>query len=212
MWTSDAGGISVYSATEAQYGYALLWSLIPMTIALYVTEEIVRADGVWSRSPDLIREESDFADIFRNGHPAFLWTWRTWWRSLPGSRHPCRFLGSQVRRRCPNRGDRRLVLVIEETTARWRLSFFSPAFCIYPTCFPPFWPSRMADCRKHTVIRIFVSIQATCLMLTGLVGNHRLAPLAVFLPSGGICRRRKWDRANSGRRAPTFLFGSVSCM
>jgi Mn2+/Fe2+ NRAMP family transporter len=35
---NDAGGISVYTQAGAQYGYALLWSLIPMTIALYVTE------------------------------------------------------------------------------------------------------------------------------------------------------------------------------
>src|SRR3984885_5853611 len=32
---NDAGGISVYSQAGAMYGYALLWSLIPMTIALY---------------------------------------------------------------------------------------------------------------------------------------------------------------------------------
>ena len=31
---NDAGGISVYTQAGAQYGYALLWSLIPMTIAL----------------------------------------------------------------------------------------------------------------------------------------------------------------------------------
>jgi hypothetical protein len=35
---NDAGGISVYSQAGAMYGYALLWSLVPMTIALYVTE------------------------------------------------------------------------------------------------------------------------------------------------------------------------------
>ena len=31
---NDAGGIATYSQAGAQYGYALLWSLIPMTIAL----------------------------------------------------------------------------------------------------------------------------------------------------------------------------------
>src|SRR5437879_12335515 len=36
---NDAGGISVYTQAGAQYGYALLCSLIPMTIALYVTAE-----------------------------------------------------------------------------------------------------------------------------------------------------------------------------
>src|SRR5438309_7484024 len=37
---NDAGGISTYSLAGAQFGYALLWSLVPMTIALYVTEEM----------------------------------------------------------------------------------------------------------------------------------------------------------------------------
>ena len=37
---NDAGGISTYSAAGAKYGYLLLWSLIPMAIALYVTEEM----------------------------------------------------------------------------------------------------------------------------------------------------------------------------
>src|SRR5260370_10956093 len=43
---NDAGGISVYTQAGAQYGYALLWSLIPMTIALYVTVEMCARMGV----------------------------------------------------------------------------------------------------------------------------------------------------------------------
>ena len=43
---NDAGGISTYSLAGAQFGYALLWSLIPMTIALYVTEEMCARMGV----------------------------------------------------------------------------------------------------------------------------------------------------------------------
>ena len=34
----EAGGITTYTQAGAQYGYMLLWALIPMTIALYVTE------------------------------------------------------------------------------------------------------------------------------------------------------------------------------
>src|SRR5438552_12116438 len=44
---NDAGGISVYTQAGAQYGYGLLWSLIPMTIALYVISEMcARMGGV----------------------------------------------------------------------------------------------------------------------------------------------------------------------
>src|SRR5690348_2426431 len=37
---NDAGGITVYSTSGAQLGYALLWTMIPITIALYVSEEM----------------------------------------------------------------------------------------------------------------------------------------------------------------------------
>src|SRR5499425_3199699 len=63
---NDAGGISTYSAAGAQFGYALLWSLIPMTIALYVTEEMCARMGVVTGKglSDLIREEFGFRPTF----------------------------------------------------------------------------------------------------------------------------------------------------
>src|ERR1700730_1258687 len=63
---NDAGGISVYTQAGAQYGYALLWSLIPMTIALYVTEEMCARMGVVTGKglSDLIREEFGFRSTF----------------------------------------------------------------------------------------------------------------------------------------------------
>jgi len=33
---NDAGGITTYSLAGANFGYALLWTMIPVTIALYV--------------------------------------------------------------------------------------------------------------------------------------------------------------------------------
>src|SRR5271157_3554754 len=63
---NDAGGISTYTQAGAQYGYALLWSLIPMTIALYVTEEMCARMGVVTGKglSDLIREEFGFRSTF----------------------------------------------------------------------------------------------------------------------------------------------------
>src|ERR1017187_7581359 len=63
---NDAGGISTYSIAGAKYGYALLWSLIPMTIALYVTEEMCARLGVITGKglSDLIREEFGFRSTF----------------------------------------------------------------------------------------------------------------------------------------------------
>ena len=63
---NDAGGISTYTAAGAQFGYALLWSLIPMTIALYVSEEMCARMGVVTGKglSDLIREEFGFRSTF----------------------------------------------------------------------------------------------------------------------------------------------------
>src|SRR6201999_3795007 len=63
---NDAGGISVYTQSGAQYGYTLLWALIPMTIALYVTEEMCARMGVITGKglSDLIREEFGFRATF----------------------------------------------------------------------------------------------------------------------------------------------------
>jgi NRAMP (natural resistance-associated macrophage protein)-like metal ion transporter len=63
---NDAGGISTYTAAGAKFGYALLWSLIPMTIALYVSEEMCARMGVVTGKglSDLIREEFGFRSTF----------------------------------------------------------------------------------------------------------------------------------------------------
>jgi NRAMP (natural resistance-associated macrophage protein)-like metal ion transporter len=56
---NDAGGILTYSAAGAQFGYALLWTMIPITIALIVVQEMCARMGVVTGKglSDLIREE-----------------------------------------------------------------------------------------------------------------------------------------------------------
>src|ERR1022692_3622032 len=56
---NDAGGIFTYSAAGAQYGHSLLWTMIPITIALIVVQEMcARMGAVTGKGlSDLIREE-----------------------------------------------------------------------------------------------------------------------------------------------------------
>jgi Mn2+/Fe2+ NRAMP family transporter len=56
---NDAGGILTYSQAGAQYGYSLLWTMIPITIALIVIQEMcARMGAVTGKGlSDLIREE-----------------------------------------------------------------------------------------------------------------------------------------------------------
>jgi hypothetical protein len=56
---NDPGGILTYSQAGAKYGYALLWTLIPTTIALIVVQEMAARMGAVTGKglADLIREE-----------------------------------------------------------------------------------------------------------------------------------------------------------
>ncbi len=63
---NDAGGIYTYSAAGASYGFSLLWTLIPITVALIVVQEMVARMGVVTGKglADLIREEYGFRATF----------------------------------------------------------------------------------------------------------------------------------------------------
>lgn len=63
---NDAGGIYTYSLAGAQFGHALLWSLIPITLALIVVQEMsARMGAVTGKGlSDLIREEYGFRATF----------------------------------------------------------------------------------------------------------------------------------------------------
>ncbi len=56
---NDAGGILTYSQAGAQYGHLLLWTMIPVTLALIVVQEMcARMGAVTGKGlSDLIREE-----------------------------------------------------------------------------------------------------------------------------------------------------------
>ena len=56
---NDAGGIWTYSSAGAQFGYKLLWTMIPITIALIVVQEMTARMGAVTGKglSDLIREE-----------------------------------------------------------------------------------------------------------------------------------------------------------
>lgn len=56
---NDSGGILTYSQAGAQFGYTLLWTILPITLALIVVQEMCARMGVVTGKglSDLIREE-----------------------------------------------------------------------------------------------------------------------------------------------------------
>ena len=63
---NDAGGIYTYSQAGAQFAYALLWTIIPTTVALIVVQEMASRMGAVTGKglSDLIREEFGFRTTF----------------------------------------------------------------------------------------------------------------------------------------------------
>lgn len=63
---NDASGITTYSVAGARFGYALLWTLIPVTVALIVIQEMVARMGVVTGKglSDLIRENYGVRSTF----------------------------------------------------------------------------------------------------------------------------------------------------
>ena len=63
---NDAGGIAIYSLAGAQFGYSLLWAMIPIAIALVVVQEMAARMGAVTGKglSDLIREEFGFRVTF----------------------------------------------------------------------------------------------------------------------------------------------------
>ena len=55
---NDAGGITTYSIAGAHFGYSMIWSLIPITLALIIIQEMCARMGVVTGKglSDLIRE------------------------------------------------------------------------------------------------------------------------------------------------------------
>lgn len=56
---NDAGGIATYSVAGAQFGYSLLWTMVPITVALVIIQEMSSRMGAVTGKglSDLIREE-----------------------------------------------------------------------------------------------------------------------------------------------------------
>jgi Mn2+/Fe2+ NRAMP family transporter len=63
---NDAGGITTYSLAGAQYGYGLIWTLIPSFVVLVVIQEMNARMGIVTGKglADLIRENAGIKITF----------------------------------------------------------------------------------------------------------------------------------------------------
>jgi len=210
---NDAGGITTYSVAGAQYGYTLLWSLIPMTIALYVSEEMCARMGVVTGKglSDLIREEFGFRSTFFVMLAALAVDLGNTVAEFAGVAASMQIFGVSKFVSVPLaailvwflvlRGSYRQVEKIFLVACAFYLAYVVSAFLAKPD-----W--LLAG--KEMVLPSIHMDSGYLLMLTGLIGTT-IAPWQFFYLQAGFVEKRVGPRQYKHARMDV-LVGSISCM
>ena len=210
---NDAGGIATYSQAGAQYGYAMLWALIPMTIALYVTEEMCARMGVMTGKglSDLIREEFDFRSTFFVMVTGFFVDLANVVAEFAGVAasmemfHVSRYIAVPIAALLV------WILVLRGTYRQVEVIFliacgFYVTYIISAVLAKPDW----LEAAKHVVIPNLALNSGYLVTLTALVGTT-IAPWQFFYLQAGFVEKKVGPRQYPQARADV-LVGSISCM
>src|SRR5271170_6602163 len=210
---NDAGGITTYTLAGAQFGYTLLWCIIPLTIALYVSEEMCARMGVVTGKglSDLIREEFGFRSTFFVMIAALLVDLGNTVAEFAGVAASMEIFGISKYVSVPLaaiavwllvvRGSYRQVEKIFLVACAFYLSYVVSAFLAKPPWLYAF---------KQTIVPN-VHVDANyLLMLTALVGTT-IAPWQFFYLQAGFVEKRVGPRQYKHARLDV-LVGSISCM
>src|ERR1700726_22923 len=210
---NDAGGITVYSTAGAQAGYTLLWCIIPLTVSLYVSEEMCARMGVVTGKglSDLIREEFGFRSTFFVMIAALFVDLGNTVAEFAGVAASMQIFGISKYVSVPVaaiavwllvvRGSYRQVEKIFLVACGFYLSYVLSAFLAKPD-----W--MMAA--KETVLPSIHLDSAYLLTLTALIGTT-IAPWQFFYLQAGFVEKRVGPRQYKHARWDV-LVGSVSCM
>jgi Mn2+/Fe2+ NRAMP family transporter len=210
---NDAGGIATYSQAGAQYGYAMLWALIPMTIALYVTEEMCARMGVITGKglSDLIREEFGFRSTFFVMVTGFFVDLANVVAEFAGVAasmemfHVSRYISVPIAALLV------WILVLRGTYRQVEVIFlvacgFYVTYIISAVLAKPDW----LEAAKHVVIPNLAFNSGYLVTLTALVGTT-IAPWQFFYLQAGFVEKKVGPRNYPQARADV-LIGSISCM
>ena len=210
---NDAGGISVYTQAGAQYGYALLWSLIPMTIALYVTEEMCARMGVVTGKglSDLIREEFGFRPTFFVMIAGFFVDLANVVAEFAGVAASMELFHVSKYVAVPLAAMLVWILVIQGTYRQVEVIFLFACILYLSYVFSAFLAKPdWLIAAKHTVIPDLHFNSGYLLMLTALVGTT-IAPWQFFYLQAGFVEKKVGPR-QYGQAKADVIIGSISCM
>src|SRR3984885_6161182 len=210
---NDAGGISVYTQAGAQYGYALLWSLIPMTIALYVTEEMCARMGVVTGKglSDLIREEFGFRPTFFLILAGLIVDMGNVCAEFAGVAASMQLFHISKYISVPLAAFAVWLLVLRGTSRQVEKIFLAAcvlylSYVVSAFLAKPDWLQAAHD----TVVPTLHMDAGYLLMLTALIGTT-IAPWQFFYMQASFVEKRVSARQYAQARLDV-LFGSVSCM
>jgi len=210
---NDAGGIGVYTQAGSAYGYTLLWALIPMTIALYVTEEMCARMGVITGKglSDLIREEFGFRSTFFVMITGFLVDLANVVAEFAGVAASAEIFGVSKYIAVPLaavvvwllvlKGNYRQVEVVFLIACVFYLTYLFSALLSHPD-----WVLAA----RMTVVPSIHFDTGYLVTLTALVGTT-IAPWQFFYLQAGFVEKKVGPRQYPQARLDV-LFGSISCM
>src|ERR1700746_2296556 len=210
---NDAGGISVYTSAGARYGYALLWSLIPMTIALYVTEEMCARMGVITGKglADWIREEFGFRPTFFVMVTGFFVDLANVVAEFAGVAASMQIFGVSKYIAVPIAAALVWALVLKGTYRQVEVIFLFACTLYLSYLFSAiFAKPDWLDAARHTIIPNIRFESGYLVMLMGLIGTT-IAPWQFFYLQAGFVEKKVSPRQYPQARADV-LIGSVSCM
>src|ERR1700736_6108516 len=210
---NDAGGISVYTQAGAQYGYALLWSLIPMTIALYVTEEMCARMGVVTGKglSDLIREEFGFRPTFFLILAGLIVDMGNVCAEFAGVAASMQLFGISKYISVPLAALAVWILVLRGTSRQVEKIFLAACvlYLFYVVSAVLAKPDWLLAARSTAIPTLHLE-GGYLLMLTALIGTT-IAPWQFFYMQASFVEKRVSARQYAQARMDV-LFGSVSCM
>jgi len=224
---NDAGGIYTYAQSGAQFGNTVLWSLIPMTIALYVSLEMCSRLGAYTGKglSDLIREEFGFRVTFFLMAAVLLVNLGNVMAEFSGVFWATDVFGISKYLSIPLSGLLVWFLVVHGS-AKWVERIFLTICMVYfsyvisAVLAKPDWLIAFLHLLPPHLVRYIPSIKPFvqvpkfnadyAIILAGLVGTT-IAPWQHFYLQAAVVEKRVGPRQYSHTRNDV-LVGSISCM
>jgi Mn2+/Fe2+ NRAMP family transporter len=210
---NDAGGIAVYTQAGSSLGYTLLWSLIPMTIALYVTEEMCGRMGVITGKglSDLIREEFGLRSTFFVMVTGFLVDLGNVVAEFAGVAASMQLFGVSKYIAVPIAALLVWVLVLKGTYRQVEVIFLILCAFYLSYLFSAFLakPDWLLAARMTAIPSIHFDV-SYLITLTALVGTT-IAPWQFFYLQAAFVEKKVGPRHYPQAKLDV-LFGSISCM